>query len=226
MAFYGYARVSTEKQAAEGVSLDMQEKKLAAIATQHDGDLVRIFREEGVSGSVPLADRPQGAAMLETVRAGDTIIAMRLDRLFRSALDTLRSLEALKERGVRIIFGDIGDTDSANGRMMLTILAAVSEAERDILRERLKAVKLNERAKGRHLGGTLPFGYEKDEETGLLSLTDWGAEARKEMRRLRAEGQGFRKIATALQAKGWEISHMGVKKVLDAEDAAPEKRAA
>ena len=155
--------------------------------------------------------------MLEIVQAGDTIIAMRLDRLFRSALDTLRSLEALKARGVRIIFGDIGDTDSANGRMMLTILAAVSEAERDILRERLKAVKQSERANGKHLGGTLPFGYEKEEGTGLLRLTAWGAEAREEMRRLRDEGQGFRKIAAALQARGWEISHMGVKKVLDAE---------
>jgi resolvase-like protein len=56
--------------------------------------LDRVFVERGVSGSVPLAVRPEGAAMLATLQAGDVVVSPKLDRVFRSALDALQQTEA------------------------------------------------------------------------------------------------------------------------------------
>lgn len=213
MAFYGYARVSTERQSTEGASLGVQETILHGMAMQHQGELARIFREEGVSGSVHLSARPQGAAMLEGLRKGDVILATRLDRLFRSALDALQSLEDFGKRGVRVIFGDIGDTESANGRLMLTILAGVAEAERNIIRERIRAVKRAQNNQGRYLGGRLPFGHLAAAD-GSLTLTPEGARGRAEALRLREQGLSLRAIAAEMRARGWSISHMGVRHIV------------
>ncbi len=213
MAFYGYIRVSTERQASEGQSLGAQETMLRGLAMANGGELERFFREEGVSGSVHLRERPAGAEMLASVRKGDVILATRLDRLFRSALDALQSLEDLQKRGVRVIFGDIGDTESTNGRLMLTILAGVAEAERNIIRERIRAVKRVQNNKGRYLGGKIPFGYVVAED-GSLSLTPEGEAAHAQIRRLREEGLSLRAIAERLTEAGRPVSHMGVKHVL------------
>lgn len=213
MAFYGYLRVSTERQTTDGASLGAQETILKGMAMQHQGEIARLFREEGVSGSVHLSKRPQGAALLEALAPGDVILVTRLDRLFRSAYDALSTLEDFRARGVRVIFGDIGDTESTNGRLMLTILAGVAEAEREILRERVRAVKRAQNNQGRYLGGKLPFGHAVAPD-GALTLTPEGAEARAEILRLREQGLSLRAIADALREKGWTVSHMAVRSVV------------
>ncbi len=218
MSFYGYVRVSTEKQASEGQSLGAQETMLRGLAMMNEGELAAIFREEGVSGSVHLQDRREGAALLAVLKKGDTVLATRLDRLFRSALDALQSLADFQKRGVRVIFGDIGDTDSTNGKLMLTILAGVAEAERNILRERIRAVKRVQSGRGRYLGGKIPFGHEVTED-GDLILTPEGEAALAEMRRLKAGGLSLRAIAQRMNAQGVAVSHMGVSHALKTPNA-------
>lgn len=113
MSVYGYCRVSTDRQANEGESLGVQERQLQGYVTMQGMKLDKVFVERGVSGSIPLADRPEGAALLAAATAGDVIVSPKLDRVFRSALDALQQTEALRERGVTRIFWTSAATSPA-----------------------------------------------------------------------------------------------------------------
>jgi len=121
-----------------------------------------------VSGSVPVAERPAAGPLFAKLTKGDVIIAPKLDRLFRSALDALKVVEDLKKRGVALHLLDLGGDISGNGlsKLFLTIAAAFAEAERDRIRERIGQVKADQKARGRYLGGTVPFGYRRGESGG------------------------------------------------------------
>lgn len=97
MAVYGYVRVSTAHQADQGESLDVQRRQIGGYAQVLGVAVDRTFVEHGVSGSGPFAERPEGAKLLATVRAGDTVIAAKLDRAFRSALDALGGAVARRD---------------------------------------------------------------------------------------------------------------------------------
>ncbi len=101
--------------------------------------LDRIVVEEGVSGSVPVDERAAGGPLFARLAKGDVVIAPKLDRLFRSALDALTVVEELRRRGVALHLLDLGGDISGNGlsKLFLTIVAAFAEAERDRIRERI-----------------------------------------------------------------------------------------
>jgi putative DNA-invertase from lambdoid prophage Rac len=162
MAVYSYTRVSTQTQADEGESLGAQQRRVEGYAQMIDLAVNRHFVERGVSGSVPLSQRPHGGALLALVQAGDTIITPKLDRMFRSSLDALDVLSKLKERGVSLHMIDLGGDVTGNGisKLVFTILSAVAEAERDRIRERIADVKKDQKQRGRYLGGKVPFGFE------------------------------------------------------------------
>ena len=96
-----------------------------------------------------------------------------------------------------------------------TIAAAFAEAERDRIRERIGQVKADQKARGRYLGGIVPSGYRRGEH-GQLATHEAEQAAVHEMVGLRAQGEALRAIAKAMQAKGFKISHEGVKGVLGA----------
>src|SRR4051794_7202512 len=127
----------------------------------HGMALDRVFVERGVSGSTPLGERPEGAA-IELVQPGDVVLTSKLDRMFRSALNALEVLAKLKARGVSLHMIDLGGDVPGNGisKLVFTILSAVAEAERDRIRERVSQVKADQRGRGRYLGGRVPFGFE------------------------------------------------------------------
>lgn len=215
MAVYGYCRVSTLKQAAEGESLDVQRRQIEGYALMHGMALDGIVIEEGVSGSVPVSERPAAGPLFAKLTKGDIVIAPKLDRLFRSALDALKVVEDLKARGVKLHLLDLGGDIAGNGlsKLFLTISAAFAEAERDRIRERVSQVKADQRARGRYLGGKVPFGYRIGEKGELV---EDGVEqtAIRQMVAMRAEGKALRAIAAAMQVKGHRISHEGVSGVL------------
>jgi putative DNA-invertase from lambdoid prophage Rac len=161
MAVFGYVRVSTMRQAEDGESLDVQQRTIAGYAMMHGLKVSQTFVEGGVSGSVPLAERAQGKAMLTALTAGDVVITAKLDRMFRSALDALGVLADLKERGISLHMIDLGGDVTGNGisKLVFTILSAVAEAERDRIRERISVVKADQKTRGRYLGGKVPFGF-------------------------------------------------------------------
>jgi DNA invertase Pin-like site-specific DNA recombinase len=162
MRVFGYSRVSTAEQADEGVSLAAQQQQIAGYAMMKGLTIAEHFIERGVSGSMPLADRPEGARMLAAVGRGDIIVVSKLDRAFRSAADALTVLEELKAQGVGLHMIDLGGDVIGNGisKMVFTILAAVAEGERDRLRERIRDAKRHLASQGVFSGGKRPFGYD------------------------------------------------------------------
>ena len=90
-----------------------------------DWQVDAFFVEEGVSGSTPLADRPEGRRLLAAISKGDVVVIAKLDRGFRSAADALTVLEELKAQGVSLHIIDLGGDVTGNGisKMVFTILA-------------------------------------------------------------------------------------------------------
>ncbi|MER8412611.1 recombinase family protein [Mesorhizobium sp. M1342] len=216
MAVYGYARVSTAKQASEGESLEVQRRQIEGYALMHGLALAEIVIEEGVSGSIPVTDRPAGGPLFAKLVAGDIIVAAKLDRLFRSALDALQVVEELKRRGVKLHLLDLGSDIAGNGlsKLFLTIAAAFAEAERDRIRERVAQVKADQRERGRYLGGNRPFGFAVDADGGGLVEVPAEQAAIEKMRVLRSQGVSLRTIAEIVTDDGLPLSHAAVKKVL------------
>jgi putative DNA-invertase from lambdoid prophage Rac len=140
----------------------------------------------------------------------DLPIAPKLDRLFRSALDALKVVEELKGRGVKLHLLDLGGDIAGDGlsKLFLTIAAAFAEAERDRIRERIGQVKADQKARGRYLGGKVPFGFRRGDD-GELVPHKAEQEAIREMVELRAQGKALRAIAAVAQTKGHRISHEG-----------------
>ena len=81
MAVYGYCRVSTVRQVEDGLSLEVQRRQVEGYAQMHGLALARVFLEQGVSGSVPLGERPAGRELVAALQPGDAVIAAKLDRL-------------------------------------------------------------------------------------------------------------------------------------------------
>src|SRR5208337_3946619 len=221
VVIYGYCRVSTLKQADEGESLDVQRRQIEGYAHMHGLTLTEVLVEGGVSGSVPVEERPVGGALFAKLGRGDIVIAAKLDRLFRSALDALKVVESLKGRGVKLHLLDLGGDIAGNGisKLFLTIAAAFAEAERDRIRERIGQVKADQKARGRYLGGSIPFGYRLDDD-GELAPNEAQQGAIREIVAMKSQGLSLRAIAAAMQAEGHQISHVGVQGVLKARRAA------
>lgn len=137
----GYARTSTAEQVA---GLEAQVAELEAMGC------TKIFQEHVSSVD---AQRPQLTSALEWVREGDIFIVTRPDRLARSVSDLLKIVEDLKARKVHVRILSMGvDTSSATGTLMLQVLAAVSEFERNIMLERQRAGIAKAKSEGRYKG--------------------------------------------------------------------------
>lgn len=204
MEAIGYVRVSTEEQSREGVSLDAQEERVRAYAALAGLELVRTFREEGVSGSVPLANRPQGAELVRQLRHGAKhVVAVKLDRAFRDTEDALRTVRAWDKAGVVLHLVDLGgsslSTGSAVGKLMLTMLSAVAELERNLIAERTAAVLQHKRNR-REVYGPTPLGYERDGMTLQPVSSELALVAR--MRAMHGDGMSLHAIAAKLNADG------------------------
>ncbi|AAW59792.1 recombinase family protein [Gluconobacter oxydans] len=217
MAVFGYCRVSTSRQVGEGESLAVQERQIRGYAMQLGLEIDHIFVEKGVSGSVSLADRPEGKALLERLEAGDTIITAKLDRMFRSAVDALGVLEDMKSRSVSLHMIDLGGDVTGNGisKLVFTILSAVAEAERDRIRERISTVKADQKGRGRYLGGKVPFGFAVGDGGALVQLPEQQAAIR-HAKALRADDHSLRDIQAKLKRNGMPLSLAALHRILSA----------
>jgi putative DNA-invertase from lambdoid prophage Rac len=217
MKVYGYTRVSTERQADEGESLDVQRRQIDGYAMMKGLEIGRVFVERGVSSSTHLSQRPQGAALLAILEPGDVVVTAKLDRMFRSALDALEVLSQLKERGINLHMVDLGGDVTGNGisKLVFTILSAVAEAERDRIRKRVRDVKRDQKERNRFLGGWVPFGLSLAED-GSLVPDPVAQAAIATMAQARAAGRSLRQCAEMVRERhGLEVSHMTVKRVLE-----------
>ena len=134
-----YLRVSTDKQADEGVSLEAQRAKLEAYASLYDLDLVAVEVDAGVSAKS--LDRPALGRALAMLRAGraDALLVVKLDRLTRSVRDLGELLDGYfgpEKKAALLSVADQIDTRTAAGRMVLNILTSVAQWEREAIGER------------------------------------------------------------------------------------------
>ncbi len=218
MKVFGYCRVSTTEQASNGDSLATQRQQITGYAMIKgwpvDDDA--FFVDAGVSGSMPLAERPEGQRLLATVEKGDVIITARLDRAFRSAADALGTLEELKDNGVALHMIDLGGDVCGNGisKLVFTILSAVAENERDRIRERIRDVKRHLASQGIYGGGKRPFGFDIVDDKLVPNAHEQAALAR--MKAMLRAGETLREIAATIKADyGLSLQPMTIKRILD-----------
>ena len=161
----GYIRVSSADQAnADRSSLQVQTDVIEGFARTRGVDKwgVQIFTDAGVSGATKLAKREGGEDLLNTMQPGDTVIASKLDRMFRSASDAIDMFEVFKAKGVELVLFDISNEPISTGvgKLIMTILAAVADMERIRIKERTADGRRANKKAGRPVGN-IPFGYRK-----------------------------------------------------------------
>jgi DNA invertase Pin-like site-specific DNA recombinase len=158
----GYCRVSTDEQAERGVSLASQRRKIRAQCEAQGYELVQVYTDEGVSGTVPPADRPALSRALETISSGnaDGLVAVRLDRLSRRTRHILDLADDADQMGWRLdVIQERLDTGSPVGKFTLTILAALAELERDQIALRTQDAVDHVAREGRARSRLTPYGY-------------------------------------------------------------------
>jgi DNA invertase Pin-like site-specific DNA recombinase len=198
-----YLRVSTDKQADHGVSLEAQRAKVLAYAALYEIDLVAVEVDAGESGKS--LDRPALERALATLRRGDAdaLLVAKLDRLTRSVRDLAVLLDAyFSKRYALLSVSEQIDTRSAAGRLVLNVLSSVGQWEREAIGERTAAAMQHKQSLGQYTGGAAPYGYRLDDHDQLVTVADEQA-AIAEARRMRNEGMSLRKIADAMYARGF-----------------------
>lgn len=158
-----YARVSTQEQ-------DTANQVLEAQAAGYDIQPHRIL-EETISGATVAVSRPKFQKLLERMEEGDTLVVSKLDRIGRNAIDIQTTLATLGQLGIKVICMNLGTTDltSTAGKMLVAVLAAVAQMERDLLIERTHAGLEKAKAAGKVLGR--PKGSKSFEKVQALKAT-------------------------------------------------------
>jgi site-specific DNA recombinase len=201
MKTVGYVRVSTDKQAERGISLEAQAEKIRAMALVQGAELSEIIVEGGESAKS--LNRPGMAKLLAMVDAGKVkaVIVAKLDRLTRSVKDLCELLERFERRGVALVsVAESLDTGSAAGRLVLNIMAAVSQWEREAIGERTRDALRHKRSQGQRVGN-IAFGSRLADDGQHLEPDPAEQAALAEIRRLRHEGATLRGSAAALNHK-------------------------
>ena len=175
---------------------------------QQGAVLVAVAEDIDVSGAVSPFDREQLGPWLtdDPPQAWDVLVAWKLDRVSRSALDTLKLFEWLEARGKRLVCVDDGiDTGTSMGRLFGKLAAIFAEMERDTIIARTRASRQELRAQGRWAGGAPPFGYAAVQlDTGGWKLDKHPVEAPLvvEMASRVAQGASYESVAAWLTAEG------------------------
>lgn len=196
-----YVRVSTEDQATNGVSLDMQEQRLREYCKARGWQVAGVYRDEGASAKN--LDRPALRKMLEDAKAGklSVICVFKLDRLTRSLRDFLSLADALQKRGIALAsLSENLDLSTEAGRMLARILAVFAEHEREVIGSRISAAMRHKRENLESYGPP-PFGFSKAKDGRLvpdgkeLAVMRW-------VHRARRKNVPLRTIAAKLNARG------------------------
>ena len=159
---YIYTRVSTAIQ-VDGYSLDAQKDKLRKYAEFQDMEIVGEYSDEGYSGK-NIKGRQEFMRMLNDIEDGkdgvDFVLVFKLSRFGRNAADVLSSLQLMQDYGVNLICVEDGiDSPKENGKLLISIIAAVAEMERENIRAQTMAGREQKAREGKWNGGFAPYGY-------------------------------------------------------------------
>lgn len=197
----GYCRVSTERQAHEGVSLEAQRARIEGWCIGAGRKLAAVHVDAGLSGG-RADNRPALQSALTAVcRSKGTLVVYSLSRLARSMRDALEIAARLEKAGADLVsLTESIDTTSATGRLFFHLMSALSEFERNQTAERVKGVLAHKRAKGERTSRFAPFGHRLSQE-GTLEVDEAEAETIRTIRSWREGGASYRSITDRLNAE-------------------------
>ena len=200
-AFLG--RVSSEEQAERG-NIETQVQFARKFFDLHGIANYKFYLDEGISGTVPLEDRPGGSQLLADVAAGKVknLYVYRLDRLARSTKIVLDVYDYLEKYQVPLkSMTESFDTGTSTGKFFMTMLASIAALERDTILERTQLGKERGARAGKWVAGAPPFGYRIGED-GHLVIHDPEADTVREIFKLYLSGMSTIEIAQYLNARG------------------------
>lgn len=163
-----YIRVSSDSQ-IDNTSCSVQRDRIEKYCALKGLELVHVYVDPGVSGSIPICERPEGSKLMQSVMEKEVsgIIVATLSRMFRSTVDCLNTVDQLDKVDCGLHIVDLGgtsiDSRSATGRFMLTVFAAAIEMEKQQIRERVASGR-QQRIKEQRPISRCPFGYNIKEE--------------------------------------------------------------
>ena len=175
---YIYTRVSTAVQ-VDGYSLDAQKSRMKAYAEFNDFEIVGEYEDAGKSGK-SIEGRLEFNRMMEDIKTGKDgvsfVLVFKLSRFGRNAADVLSTLQVMQDFGVNLICVEDGmDSSKDAGKLMISVLSAVAEIERENIRVQAMEGRIQKAREGKWNGGFAPYGYWL--EKGQLFINEEEAEA-------------------------------------------------
>lgn len=199
----GYIRVSTERQ-VEGYSIEGQITQIEQYCRFNGYELVDIYADRGISGKS--MNRPELQRMLNDAKNGklDCVMVYKTNRLARNTSDLLTIVEELHRQNVEFFsLSERMEVKNSTGKLMLQILASFSEFERNTILENIYTGQ-RQRALEGYYQGNLPLGYNNiPDNKKELMINQHEANIVKYIFESYAKGHGYRKIANALNHKGY-----------------------
>ena len=196
----GYIRVSTEKQANEGVSLEAQEARIVSWCKANDYELVEVYVDAGISGK-RMDTRKELLAALASLKKGMALVSYSLSRLARSTKDALAIGEAVaKKKADMVSLTEQIDTTTAAGKMMFQMLSVLAEFERNLVAERTTNALQHKKRTGQKYTNQTPYGFEAIE--GRLVEVKQEAAIVAEIQASRTSGCTLQSIADGLNGRG------------------------
>lgn len=191
---FAYLRVSGKAQ-VEGDGFVRQSAAIQEYAKAHDIRIAQTFRDEGVSGTTELEDRPALGALIEALHSNGTrmVLIERLDRLARDLMVQESIIHDLQRNGFELVSvaePDLCSNDPSR-KLMRQIMGAFAEYEKSMIVQKLRGARNRKRAATGRCEGRKPFGYYPGEENALERL-----------RALKQEGLGVDRIAATLNSEG------------------------
>src|SRR5215217_5537945 len=168
-----YLRVSSEEQ-RDRETIELQRDFLEQYCNLHELEVTDVYEDNGVSGTIPVHERPEGRRLLEDAKEGGfgTVLVYRLDRLGRSLLVIVDAHDRLEEVGVAMRSGtEPIDTSNPSGRLIFQMLASFAEFERASIRERTQAGLHRALRNGKQLG-MIPYGYDISPDGSFVIIED------------------------------------------------------
>ena len=200
-----YPRVSTEMQ-VDGFSLDGQKSNLRRFAGREEMEIVNIYEDAGKSGK-SIEGRPAFKQMLLDIENGleiDYILVYKLSRFGRNAADILNSLEHIQAFGVNLICIEEGiDSSQTSGKLLISVLSAVAEIERENIIEQTMNGRKEKARQGGWNGGFAPYGYFLKDKQLFIQENEADA-VRIIFDKFANTNMGFTKIAKYLNLQGIE----------------------
>jgi DNA invertase Pin-like site-specific DNA recombinase len=207
MNVIGYLRVSTNEQAQSGLGLEAQQYAILDYAKKIGSEIIKIFTEDGLSGSLPISKRPALREALNTIKKGDVLVVAKRDRLSRDVRVLMLIEDEIKKKKARIIstVGEGTESDNSSSILFRGMIDQFSQFERLRIGERTKDA-LHAKKLRRERIGHIPFGFKLDENCTQCSqekeehlvVDQQEQKIIQEMLRLKSDKLSVRKIADML----------------------------